>query len=98
MPAYKYKARDKFGRAINGVMEASGDETVASRLDGLGYIPVSIQEKKKDIISLDLLKGKINFCAEGSKKMIHIQFLIQGQDNRSTQILFVQHKSYVFNT
>lgn len=57
MPAYKYKARDKFGKAINGVMEASGDETVASRLDGLGYIPVSIQEKKRDIISLDLLKG-----------------------------------------
>lgn len=56
MPAYKYKARDKFGKTINGVMEASGDETVASKLDGLGYVPVSIQEEKKYIISLDFLK------------------------------------------
>jgi len=56
MPAYRYKAIDKFGKAINGVMEASGDEMVASKLDGLGYAPVSIQEKKKDIISLDFLQ------------------------------------------
>ena len=56
MPAYRYKAIDKFGKAINGVMEASGDEMVASKLDGLGYAPVSIREKKKDIISLDFLQ------------------------------------------
>jgi type II secretory pathway component PulF len=56
MPAYRYTARDKFGKAMNGVMEASGDEIVASKLDGLGYTPVSIQEKKKDIISLDSLQ------------------------------------------
>lgn len=56
MPAYKYRARDKLGKAITGVMEASGYEMVAGQLDGLGYIPVSIQEKKKDIISLDFLQ------------------------------------------
>jgi type II secretory pathway component PulF len=56
MPAYRYTARDKFGKAMNGVMEASGDEIVASKLDGLGYTPVSIQEKKKDIISFDFLQ------------------------------------------
>ncbi len=57
MPAYRYKARDKFGRAIDGVMEASDSEMAASHLDGLGYIPVSIKEKKKDVISLDFLQG-----------------------------------------
>jgi len=57
MPVYKYKARDKFGRAINGVMEASGYEMAANHLDGLGYIPVSIKEKKKNIIPLDFLQG-----------------------------------------
>jgi type II secretory pathway component PulF len=56
MPTYKYKARDKFGKAINGVLEASGYEMAASQLDRLGYIPVSIQEKKEDIISLDFLQ------------------------------------------
>jgi len=57
MPAYKYKARDKFGKAVNGVMEASSSEMAAGHLDGLGYIPVSIKEKKKDIISLGFLRG-----------------------------------------
>jgi MSHA biogenesis protein MshG len=54
VPAYKYKARDKSGKAINGVMEAAGYQMVAGKLDGLGYIPIFI-EKKKDIISLDFL-------------------------------------------
>ena len=55
MPLYKYKAREKSGKAIDGVMEASSSEMVAGRLDSLGYIPVSIKEKKKDIIPLDFL-------------------------------------------
>lgn len=56
MPTYKYKARDKSGKAINGVMEATGYRMVVGKLDGLGYVTVSVQEKKKDIISLDFLR------------------------------------------
>ena len=56
MPVYKYKARDKFGKAIDGVMEASDSEMAAGRVDDLGYIPVSIKEKKEDAISLDFLQ------------------------------------------
>ena len=58
MTAFKYKARDKFGKAINGVLEASSPEMVASQLEGLGNIPVFIQEKKKDIISFDFLQRR----------------------------------------
>ena len=57
MPVYKYKARDKFGKAINGVMDASSYEMAAGQVDDLGYIPISIQEKKKAAISLDFLHG-----------------------------------------
>lgn len=56
MPTYTYKARDSLGKAINGAMEASGDHMVASQLDGLGYTPVYIKEKRNEIISLDLLQ------------------------------------------
>jgi type II secretory pathway component PulF len=56
MPAYKYKARDKFGKAVAGVMDASSSEMVAGRLEEIGSIPVFIQEKKKDVISLDFLQ------------------------------------------
>jgi len=57
MPVYKYKARDKSGKAIDGVMEASSSQIVAGHLDSLSYIPVSIKEKKKDIIPLDFLRA-----------------------------------------
>lgn len=55
MPVYKYKARDKFGKVIDGFMEASSSEMVASHLEGLGNIPVFVHEKKKNIVSLDSL-------------------------------------------
>ena len=58
MTTFKYKARDKFGKAIDGVLEASTPEMVASQLEGLGNIPVFIQEKKKDIISFDFLQRR----------------------------------------
>jgi len=47
MPAYKYKARDKLGKAMDGVMDAPSSEMVASQLEGVGNIPVFIQEKKQ---------------------------------------------------
>lgn len=46
MPIYKYKARDRFGTLLTGTVETSGAEAVAGQLDGLGYIPVLIQEDK----------------------------------------------------
>jgi len=64
MPIYKYKARDKFGKAVTGVMEALDSEMAASQVDDLGYIPVSIQEKKKDVISLDFLQRYIKVSVE----------------------------------
>ncbi|MBL7176163.1 MAG: type II secretion system F family protein [Desulfobacteraceae bacterium] len=64
MPTYKYRARDKFGKAINGVVDASGYEMAAGHLDGLGYTPVSINEKKKDIIPLDFLQGRRGISLE----------------------------------
>lgn len=64
MPVYKYKARDNFGKAINGVVEASGYEMAAGQVDDLGYIPISIQEKKKDVISLDFLQRYTSVSVE----------------------------------
>ncbi|MDY6864045.1 MAG: type II secretion system F family protein [Thermodesulfobacteriota bacterium] len=59
MSTYKYKVRDKSGKAINGVMEAPDYDTVAAKLDKSGYIPVSIQEKK-DVISFNIFNPRIS--------------------------------------
>ncbi|MFQ5579613.1 MAG: type II secretion system F family protein [Nitrospiria bacterium] len=49
MSQYRYKARDKYGALFVGTYESSGKEAVAGHLDGLGYIPVSIEEEKPGI-------------------------------------------------
>ncbi len=46
MPVYKYKARDRFGTLLTGTVETTGAEAVAGQLDGLGYVPVFIEEEK----------------------------------------------------
>ena len=46
MPLFDYKARDKFGKLVNGIME--GDENaVFIKLKQMGCVPVSITKTKK---------------------------------------------------
>ncbi|MBI3804804.1 MAG: type II secretion system F family protein [Nitrospirae bacterium] len=54
MPIYRYKARDKYGALLDGIFESNGKEAVAGHLDGLGYIPVLIEEEKAGGISSGL--------------------------------------------
>lgn len=42
MPPFEYRARDRSGRAVAGVIEAPGPADAAQELDRLGYIPTSI--------------------------------------------------------
>jgi len=46
MPTYRYKVRDKYGRASTGVIEGESKKAVAKHLVGIGYSPVSIEEAK----------------------------------------------------
>ncbi len=47
MATYRYKVRDKYGRASTGVIDGESKEAVAKHLVGMGYSPVSIEEAKK---------------------------------------------------
>lgn len=46
MPSFQYKARDKSGSLMQGVMGADTDEAVAAKLEKMGYLPVLIEEVK----------------------------------------------------
>jgi len=48
MPAYLYKARDKFGKPINGVMAAESENNLVIKLNQMGYAPISISEAKEE--------------------------------------------------
>jgi len=48
MPNYQYKARDKFSKPLSGVMSADDENAVATKLNQLGYTPISITETKQE--------------------------------------------------
>lgn len=48
MGTYKYKARDKFGKLVEGVMASDSEGAVALKLKQMSYVPVVIQEAKEN--------------------------------------------------
>jgi len=48
MPSYHYRARDKFGKAVNGIMGADSQNAIASKLAAMGYVPIVIEEAGKE--------------------------------------------------
>src|SRR3954463_5121315 len=44
MTTYAYAVRDRAGKMINGTLEADSPALVASKLKGMGYAPVRINE------------------------------------------------------
>ena len=47
MPSFKYKVRDRSGKAIARTLEAPNLEMAGERLYRLGYFPITIQGGKK---------------------------------------------------
>lgn len=54
MPNYKYRVRDRNGKAIAGMIDAPTLQIAGDRLYQLGYLPISIEEGKSDT-SFDIL-------------------------------------------
>lgn len=44
---YRYKARDKFGKLVEGVMGADSRDAVASKLEQMAYLPIAINEQRE---------------------------------------------------
>ena len=44
MPTFKYRVRDKMGRAIAGTIDAPTSQGAGDQLYNLGYLPISIEE------------------------------------------------------
>jgi len=53
MPTFKYRVRDKTGKAIAGTIDAPTPQVAGDQLYNLGYLPISIEEIG-EAISLDL--------------------------------------------
>lgn len=55
MATFRYKVRDKFGKALTGVMNGESKDSTARSLESMGYTPVSIAEQRQ-INPLGMLK------------------------------------------
>jgi len=49
---YRYKARDKYGKFVSGIIAGEDRDAVAKHLHGMGYVPVGIEETKQLDIGL----------------------------------------------
>lgn len=49
---FRYKARDKYGKAVTGVMSGDDTSSVAKHLSAMGYIPIAVEEAKEPEIGL----------------------------------------------
>jgi len=49
LPEFHYKAVDRTGVALSGMMQAETASEVCLRLDRLGYIPISVEQKKEGL-------------------------------------------------
>lgn len=54
MPNYQYKARDKFSKPVTGIMSGESQDAVAAKLNQMGFIPISIEEKKEAAAGVSL--------------------------------------------
>ena len=57
MPTFEYRARDRVGEAITGVLDAPGMDIARIRLGEMGYIPVTLKEGKRKSKVKDESKG-----------------------------------------
>jgi len=53
MPNFRYKIRDKHGRASTGIIESESKESVASHFRQMGYAPILIDEIKPGIAAFN---------------------------------------------
>jgi type IV pilus assembly protein PilC len=63
MTTYAYAVRDRSGKMINGTLEADSPALVASKLKGMGYAPISIDESNTG------LQKELSIPGFGKKKV-----------------------------
>jgi type II secretory pathway component PulF len=47
MPAFRYKARDQAGSLKTGILQTNGREAAILQLDGMGFIPILVEEERE---------------------------------------------------
>ena len=53
MLTYQYKARDKIGKSVQGIMGADSENAVAVKLTQMGYLPITIHPKTAESPQLE---------------------------------------------
>ena len=65
MPNFRYKIRDKHGRASTGMIEGESKESAAGHFKQMGYVPILIEEQKPGVVNFSPFQ---NFSIESVRK------------------------------
>lgn len=60
MANFKYKIRDKHGRASTGAIEGESKEAVAGHFKQMGYAPILIEEEKPGVRNINFIREFLN--------------------------------------
>ncbi len=74
MPQFTYKAKDNSGQLVSGTLEAESPANVITRLQAMGYFPVSVQDSKSSAAVASASQGrqkrvKINDMASFNRQL-----------------------------
>ncbi len=75
MPEYNYKARDKFGKSLSGIMQAESADAVASRLVQMGHAPILVKINEQEGI-LGKLSNRLNRVSFSDLNLFTRQFAV----------------------
>ena len=74
MPTYKYRARNREGKVLEGRIQAGSETAAMAQLDALNYIPISlrgVKEGKKKIFAGRIPRKELSVFTRQLSTMIH---------------------------
>lgn len=95
MPTFIYKAKDKFGKVLEGSIEATDQQVVIDKLDKTGYFPIAIEEKGKSERGEKFLPPKRVSLKEITTFIKQLSDLLEGglSLNKALSLLYLQTHS-----
>ncbi|MEW6008534.1 MAG: type II secretion system F family protein [Candidatus Omnitrophota bacterium] len=73
-PIFAYKARDKQGALVKGILEAGSQDELIDKLHKMGYLVISLGQKSSPAFKLDFLLDKFTTISITEKLLFYIQF------------------------
>ena len=73
MASYLYKARDKTGKVVRGILEAATREDLTAKLHNMGYLATEVREAAESKSDLDFWARRLSPLASSDRLMFYVE-------------------------